>query len=152
MLKRDVPERKFVAVDINPKCVNIYFTFPYFKSMFHLSSTTQRHCRRSSKIQKSGTLKSLCITKDFLNETYVTEDIQFNNIEDWEDFFLSGLKRNVIAMVTKPPKVYSDSKAVKDEELVHILPNVNFKKTNLEGMIYWFYMIKWRMINGATFL
>ena len=79
-------------------------------------------------------MKSLCITKDFLNETYVKDDIQFNNnIEDWEDFFLSSLKRNVIAMVTKPLKGYNDNKAVTDAELVHILPNVNFKRTSLEG-------------------
>ena len=102
-----------------------------------------RHCRRSSKlIQKSSTLRSLAITKDFLNETYVKEDVNFASVEDWEDFFLSSLKRNVIAMVSKPTKVsttgscYGDTnKVVKDEELVHILPNVNFKKTSLEGEI-----------------
>eukprot|EP00111_Clytia_hemisphaerica_P016231 TCONS_00048009-protein len=92
----------------------------------------RKYRRRTTNIQKSKTLKNLSITSDFLNESHVTEDIKYNDIADWEDFFLTSLKRNVVAMVTKPVIATQsfDKNVVKDEELVHILPNVSNRRKN----------------------
>lgn len=90
-----------------------------------------RYRRRTTNIQKSKTLKNLSITSDFLNESHVIEDVKYTDIADWEDFFLTSLKRNVVAMVTKPVTMQTfDKNVVKDEELVHILPNVSNRRTN----------------------
>ena len=66
-----------------------------------------------------------------MNESHVIEDVKYTDIADWEDFFLTSLKRNVVAMVTKPVTMQTfDKNVVKDEELVHILPNVSNRRTN----------------------
>jgi len=102
---------------------------------------------RGLKVQNSNTLKILNITSDFINDTNVKEAVTYTSVADWEDFFLSSLNRNVLAMVTKPQQFEMADKVVNkqlvtDEELVHILPSNVKLSNNISGMLVFFYSIE----------
>ena len=93
-----------------------------------------RYRRKVSSVKPitSKTLKILDMTSDFLNQTYVKEEVNYNKVADWQDFMLSNINRNIVDLVTESAN-HSEMVAEKlvstrkFDEIVPVIPKDNSK-------------------------